>query len=76
MELGRQVADVFAGQSILVTGASGFLGKVLIEKLLYSVPSLKNVYLLVRPKNGLGPRQRMNKMLEVPSNSYSFKRLV
>lgn len=61
----QQVADVYAGQSVLVTGASGFLGKVLIEKLLYSVDSLKNIYLLIRPKNGLGPKQRMDTIIQV-----------
>ncbi|CAG9532435.1 unnamed protein product [Cercopithifilaria johnstoni] len=66
MEHSQQVADVYAGQSILVTGASGFLGKVLIEKLLYSIDSLKSIYLLIRPKNGLGPRQRMDTIIQGP----------
>lgn len=61
----QQVTDIYAGQSVLVTGASGFLGKVLIEKLLYSVNSLKNIYLLIRPKNGLGPKQRMDTIVQV-----------
>lgn len=65
MEVDCRVADVFAGQSVLVTGSSGFLGKVLIEKLLYSLAGLKNIYLLIRQKNGLGPRQRLDKILEV-----------
>lgn len=63
----QQVADIYADQSVLVTGASGFLGKVLIEKLLYSVGSLKNIYLLIRPKNGLGPMQRMEAIIQVCS---------
>ncbi|VBB28978.1 unnamed protein product, partial [Acanthocheilonema viteae] len=62
----QQVADIYAGQSVLVTGASGFLGKVLIEKLLYSVDSLKSIYLLIRPKNGLGPKQRMDTIIQGP----------
>lgn len=66
MEVGPRVADIYAGRSVLVTGATGFLGKVLIEKLLFSVTSIKNVYLLMRTKNGLGPKQRMEKLLEGP----------
>ncbi|OZC08041.1 NAD-binding protein [Onchocerca flexuosa] len=62
----QQVADIYAGQSVFITGASGFLGKVLIEKLLYSVDSLKNIYLLIRPKNGLGPKQRLDTFIQGP----------
>lgn len=61
----QQVKDVFSGRSIFVTGASGFLGKVLVEKLLYSVPEIKNVYLLIRPLKGHSPSDRLNKLLEV-----------
>ena len=66
MEVGRRVADTFADQCVLVTGASGFLGKVLVEKLLYSAPKLKNIFLIIRPKRDLGPKQRLQKILEGP----------
>lgn len=60
------VKDVFEGKSILITGASGFLGKVLVEKLLYSIPALKNIYLLIRPlKNDTNPKDRLSRLLEV-----------
>ena len=64
-EASRRVADMFADQSVLVTGASGFLGKVLVEKLLYSAPGVKNIFLLIRPKRELNPKQRLEKILEV-----------
>lgn len=73
MEVGPRVADVYAGRSVLVTGATGFLGKVLIEKLLFSVTGIKNVYLLIRAKNGLGPKQRMEKILEVSLHAIAFQ---
>ncbi|GFO26843.1 fatty acyl-coa reductase [Plakobranchus ocellatus] len=41
----------FTGKSVLVTGATGFIGKVLIEKLLRCCPDLACVYCLIRPKN-------------------------
>lgn len=69
MEVGQRVADTFKEQSILVTGASGFLGKVLVEKLLYSTPELKNIYLLIRPQGGLSPKKRLDKILQV---TFSF----
>ncbi|GFS07278.1 fatty acyl-CoA reductase [Elysia marginata] len=41
----------FTGKGVLVTGATGFIGKVLIEKLLRCCPDLACVYCLIRPKN-------------------------
>jgi fatty acyl-CoA reductase len=66
MGTGNQVKDVFTNRSVLITGASGFLGKVLVEKLLYSVPEIKNVYLIIRPHKGHSPSDRLNKLLESP----------
>uniref|UniRef100_A0A9J2P8L0 Fatty acyl-CoA reductase n=1 Tax=Ascaris lumbricoides TaxID=6252 RepID=A0A9J2P8L0_ASCLU len=83
MEVGQRVADTFKEQSILVTGASGFLGKVLVEKLLYSTPELKNIYLLIRPQGGLSPKKRLDKILQGPlfdrlrtENPSAFSKLV
>jgi alcohol-forming fatty acyl-CoA reductase len=45
-----EVEKFFAGKNILVTGVTGFLGKVLVEKLLRSCESVGNVYVLVRTK--------------------------
>ncbi len=39
----------FAGKSVLVTGVTGFLGKVLVEKILRGLPGIGRVYLLIRP---------------------------
>jgi fatty acyl-CoA reductase len=33
-----------------VTGATGFLGKVLLEKLLEACPDVGHIFVLVRPK--------------------------
>lgn len=47
---GTPIQEFYAGQKILITGGTGFLGKVLIEKLLRSCPHIACLYLLVRPK--------------------------
>lgn len=65
MDSGLRVSETFANQSVLVTGASGFLGKVLVEKLLFSVPHIHKIYLLIRPLKGSAPRDRLNKILNV-----------
>jgi fatty acyl-CoA reductase len=49
--------------AVLVTGATGFLGKVVLEKLVRSVPQLRTVYVLIRPQNGLDPKRRLEKIL-------------
>lgn len=57
------IATFYEGKSILITGATGFLGKVLLEKLLRTSPDLRVIYILVRPKAGQTLQQRVNEML-------------
>jgi len=61
-----EVAEFFRGRSIFVTGASGFMGKVLMQKLLYSCPDLRAIYILMRSKRGKTPEQRAEEMFKVP----------
>ncbi|KAM3192508.1 hypothetical protein ACQJBY_069629 [Aegilops geniculata] len=42
------VVGYFGGKSILITGSTGFLGKVLVEKILRVQPDVKKLFLLVR----------------------------
>src|SRR5262245_8037899 len=44
------IQDFFAGKTVLVTGATGFLGKALVEKMLRSFHDLGRIFLLIRPK--------------------------
>lgn len=53
----------FANRSVFVTGATGFLGKCLIEKLLRSCKDIDKIYILIRPKKGLSVYDRVKKML-------------
>ncbi|XP_043285674.1 putative fatty acyl-CoA reductase CG5065 [Venturia canescens] len=56
----------YAGRSVLVTGATGFMGKVLIEKLLRSCPDVREIFLLLRPKKNMPIDDRLRKMLSLP----------
>lgn len=58
-QLPDRVAQSLAGKTIFITGGSGFLGKVLIEKLLRKSPDIEKIYLLLRPKKGTPPKQRV-----------------
>ena len=54
-----EIASFYKNKGIFVTGATGFLGKVLLEKLLRSCSDLKMIYVLVRPKKGVPASERL-----------------
>ena len=60
------IQNFFSGSSVLVTGATGFVGKALVEKLLRSCPDLRTIYLLIRPKRGLDVQTRQMELLKNP----------
>jgi len=62
----KSIPAFYAGQSIFLTGATGFLGKVFIEKILRSCPDVREIFLLVRPKKGLNINQRIERILNLP----------
>ncbi len=51
-----RIAKFLKGKRILITGATGFLGQPLIEKILWSAPDVEKIYVLIRPKYKLGGR--------------------
>uniref|UniRef100_A0A336MDU5 Fatty acyl-CoA reductase n=1 Tax=Culicoides sonorensis TaxID=179676 RepID=A0A336MDU5_CULSO len=55
-----EIIQFFTGKHVLITGGTGFVGKVIVEKLLRSCPDISGVYLLVREKKGETPHQRFN----------------
>ncbi|XP_015432085.1 PREDICTED: putative fatty acyl-CoA reductase CG5065 [Dufourea novaeangliae] len=58
------VAEWFRGRNIFVTGGTGFMGKVLIYKLLLSCHDLGNVFVLVRKKKEVDPHTRLQHMIQ------------
>jgi len=55
-----RIRERLAGQHLLLTGSTGFLAKVFVEKLLRSVDTVGGIHLLVRPRSdGTSPRQRV-----------------
>ncbi|XP_026395833.1 alcohol-forming fatty acyl-CoA reductase-like [Papaver somniferum] len=59
MEL-NSVVKSLENQCILVTGATGFLAKLFVEKLLRIQPNVKQLFLLVRAPNSASAAQRIN----------------
>jgi long-chain acyl-CoA synthetase len=65
------IRETLAGKHILLTGASGFLGKVWLGLVLHHVPQIGRIYVLVRGK-GRGARERFEKIV---GTSPAFKPL-
>ncbi|KAH9418028.1 hypothetical protein DERP_008284 [Dermatophagoides pteronyssinus] len=67
------IRNFYNGKSIFLTGGSGFIGKVLIEKLLYSCPEIERIYLLIRPsRDGKSPQQRLEEEV-IKSRVFTFR---
>uniref|UniRef100_T1JE71 Fatty acyl-CoA reductase n=1 Tax=Strigamia maritima TaxID=126957 RepID=T1JE71_STRMM len=54
----------FKDRSLFITGTTGFLGKVLLEKLLSTCPDVRAVYILVRTKRGKDVAQRLEEIFD------------
>ncbi|BAF14452.2 Os04g0353600 [Oryza sativa Japonica Group] len=65
METGG-IAERFRDKTILITGATGFLGKLLVEKILRVQPEVRKLYLLVRAPDAIAAEERV--LTEVVGN--------
>lgn len=59
------VSEWFQGRNVFVTGGTGFMGKVLIYKLLVSCHDLGNIFVLIRKKKEVDPQSRLQLMMQV-----------
>ena len=53
------IKGFYAGKTILLTGATGFVGKVVLEKFMRTLPDFKRMYVMVRPKKTMTIQQRL-----------------
>lgn len=66
------ITERYHGKRILITGTTGFLGKVLLEKFLYSLASVDKIFVLIRTKEGSNLFERFKKEI---MSSQCFDRL-
>ncbi|KAK1367386.1 Fatty acyl-CoA reductase [Heracleum sosnowskyi] len=59
MPEGLGIIDFFGGKNLLITGATGFLAKVLVEKILRTIPEVNKMYLLIKAKDKEAGMERL-----------------
>ena len=57
------VAAAFSGAQVLITGATGYVGSLVLEQLLRVCSDVSRVLVLVRPKQGRSPVERLRRLL-------------
>ncbi|CAN0927495.1 Fatty acyl-CoA reductase 2, chloroplastic [Linum grandiflorum] len=57
--LGLGIEDFLSGKVWLITGATGFLGKVLVEKILRTIPDTRKIYMLIKAKDDKAALHRL-----------------
>lgn len=69
------IQEFFKNKSVFITGGTGFLGKLIVNKLIRSCPQIKHIYLLVRDKKGKSVHERLEDIFNMPVREYVRKTL-
>jgi fatty acyl-CoA reductase len=67
-----QILDFYENKNVFITGGTGFLGKVLIEKLLRST-NAATLYILIRQNKNRDASNRLERMLNCEVSTPSLK---
>lgn len=58
------IQQFYTGTNIFITGGSGFMGHILLEKLLRSCPTISSIYMLIRSKKGKDLHTRTDEIFD------------
>lgn len=56
----------FSGSTVLLTGATGFLGTLVLDRLFAACPDVRRVYVVIRSRRGVFPTDRLKRLLDAP----------
>jgi thioester reductase-like protein len=62
--MNRSISESFSGKHILVTGVTGFLGKVWLAMLLDELPEVRKFTILARGQKGIDAKERFERIYE------------
>lgn len=61
--MGLGIKQFYDGKTIFLTGTTGFVGKVVLEKILRSLPNFKKIFVMVRAKKNMTARERFERSI-------------
>jgi len=61
--MGLGIKEFYTGKTIFLTGATGFVGKVVLEKIIRSLGNYKKLFVMVRAKKNMSVRDRFEKSI-------------
>ena len=56
--MGIGIKEFYEGKTIFLTGTTGFVGKVVLEKIIRSLPNFKKLFIMIRDKKNKTVRER------------------
>ena len=56
------ITEFYSCHDIFITGATGFMGKCLVEKVLRSLPTAGHVFVMVRSKKGKSVKEELTNL--------------
>jgi fatty acyl-CoA reductase len=59
--MGLGIKQFYEGKTIFLTGTTGFVGKVVLEKIIRSLGGFKKLFVMVRAKKNMTPGERFEK---------------
>ena len=57
--VGLGIKEFYADKTILITGTTGFVGKVILEKFIRAMPNFRKIFVLIRAKKNMSLEQRL-----------------
>ena len=57
-----EIREFYKDKTIFITGTTGFVGKVVLEKILRTLSDFKRIYIMVRQKKGMSNLQRLEEI--------------